>query len=178
MDQLLLEAIFQDHKIIGWDMDETLINGPHSKRFRKFINNHPEKKHCIITFRDKVDANNIWSELLECDEIPLLKKQFSSLSWMPDYIRYHKEEWPEDIQNITYDDILSQTHLELLNKHDFSHDDFNHAWTMLRDWKALECREVFATILVDDLVNLTQEGCKKYNIDFLNSVTLEKNLYI
>ena len=43
--------VLDQHNVIGWDIDQTLINGPNSVFFCAYILAHPEKVHHLITFR-------------------------------------------------------------------------------------------------------------------------------
>jgi hypothetical protein len=43
--------VLDEHAVIAWDMDSTLVNGPNSAFFRSYILAHPEKRHVVITHR-------------------------------------------------------------------------------------------------------------------------------
>lgn len=41
-------------------------------------------------------------------------------------------------------------------------------------WKAMVCYKQGFEVIVDDLQNYVLPGCKKFGVDFINSITLEK----
>src|SRR4051812_6783648 len=44
-------AALAQHAAIGWDIDGTLVDNVAAPAFYRFIAAHPEKRHCLVTFR-------------------------------------------------------------------------------------------------------------------------------
>ena len=154
--------ILDKHGIIFWDQDKTLIDGPHSDFFRDYIAHHTEKKHFIITFRDKDWANDIWEELQEagldarrhiqsvenCPE-DIYKSFAVEICGKFDHLTEEEKAWVAKVDVATYRRHLSE----------------------FLCWKAMRAKELGGTLLVDDLEDWVIHGCKLHGVEFYHSHT-------
>lgn len=138
------------NKGIGWDVDETLIDNPNSKRIQKFIKSHPEINHCIVTYRTHNLVSTIFSDIAEYN-VGLTQQNFSAVYTV------NQKLWIE-FDNIQYQRELKKiqgppTAIEL----------------EFFDWKALICKEHNLTALVDDRIEWLMYPCQKYGIKLFDS---------
>lgn len=157
------------HKSVGWDMDETLVNGPMSTRWREFVLENPEVAHWVVTFRSKEDAESLWDELEAQHLYPLSRDLFEGLMFMPDRVRVPYEALPNKLKEADVSvepDAKTKRALELYK---YEWDDVKNRHLALQRWKAEACNEVGATVLVDDLEHLVKEGCEFHGVEFVNS---------
>lgn len=141
--------LLNQHHIICWDVDSTLINGRNSDFFQEYVVNNPKKEHHIVTFRsDPVDIYNLSSEL----HIPhknFSSDLFKSIQTMPQDMCIENID-SKIMQNIILnindhheDDVFKYTGItkqQLLNKIKKCH-----------YFKADACIKVGSKILIDDL---------------------------
>lgn len=141
---------FNPHQRIAWDMDGTLIGGPNSQRFRRYIARTPEKQHCVVTFRDRAWAGQIRGEL-------------GALGLDPNLIA-SVENCPELLHDIY---MASRNPASCAPKALA-----DHAARQFVRWKGRKARELGCTILVDDLADWVVLGCQENGVAFLDA-TLE-----
>lgn len=156
-----VKSILDRHNKIAWDADETLINGPHSELFCRYVTEHPETEHHIVTFRHGSWAQKV---LLEIEAYGLNKDQFAGLHHLPhdgfywcndavenksDQLEYYSEQWGWTVEQIK--------------------DNSNYFVI----FKGLKAAEIGATILIDDKPHWVLKGCDENKIAFLDSITLE-----
>lgn len=143
------------HKAIGWDFDETLIDSPASGILNKFIIDHPEIRHVIVTFRTHGFQDRVFQDLRDFGQVyrerVASKKSFS------------------DVLNV--DDELFIQHYQIAELRHFGH--FSGPLTpeeiAYRDWKGKICKKNGLTALVDDNVEHTREGCEKAGVKFFDT---------
>ncbi len=157
----IIEAALNDHEVIGWDADSTLINGPYSELLCEYLLENPQKKHHIITFREAgPHAEGIWRDLKNYN---VFKEHIETLNPCPlvlheSYgIHQLAEKYWKD-----YSESLGLT-VEQMKKH-------AEAFPL---WKAAVCQRLGCSILVDDYIHWTIDGCQMFNIRLLNSITLD-----
>jgi hypothetical protein len=135
------------HQKIGWDMDGTLIQGPNADLFRAYIVAHPEKRHHVITFRDREWAKVIHHELALVGLDPAL---IASV-----------ENCPEPLHDMF---MLSREPGNVVPK--VVADRAVHGF--LR-WKGRRAGELGCTILVDDMTEWVVLGCQENGVTFLDA---------
>lgn len=139
--------ILEAHQNLAWDFDGTLIQGPNSERFRAYIAAHPQKRHHVITFRDRE-----WADL-----IPM---ELGTLGLDPALIA-SVENCPEPLHDMF---MLGREpgsgvprRIADMAVHHF-----------LR-WKGRRARELGCTILVDDIADWVVRGCEEHGVAFLDA---------
>jgi hypothetical protein len=141
--------LLKQHRKIAWDMDDTLINGPHSKLLRDYIIDHPEQTHHIITFRTGPSLDrprSTWAEdaLHELVALGVPEERIAGICGVPEeYYRAWVQYGRNGIETPGYREYLG--------------------------WKAFKAREIGATALVDDREDVVADGCKLYGITFIHS---------
>lgn len=158
------------HQIIGWDLDETLINGVNSIAWRKFVHDNPTKHHWIITFRNLEQSKSAWEELSSEFLYPLNQEHFQGLLFLPDKNRipYDTLPWTLRKADVTKDPTpKDQRSLEI---HKLSWEDVRYRQNLSKHWKAQACNSVNATVLVDDLQDVVEEGCLLHGVKFVYSL--------
>lgn len=132
------------HHNLGWDFDGTLVEHPKSELMHAYIRAHPEKRHVIVTFRSHGWQHNIWDELASYEGAPR-PEAFEGIINMDDetYAKFHDaSRGPVFLMG---DDIRSYI-----------------------EWKGKKCAELGLTVLIDDMAEMVEEGCKKHSIIYLH----------
>jgi len=139
--------ILDRHDAIAWDVDKTLVNGPNSEFFCRYVKAHPEKKHVIVTFRTGagyIRRGQSWAEdaFEEVAVHGLSRKDFAGLLSVPDHL---------------YDAYASADGDAALV------DEFCH-------WKGQAAASAGCTVLVDDMEPEVIDGCQRHGVAFINSL--------
>jgi hypothetical protein len=156
--------ILDKHDVIAWDMDGTLVDGPNSEYFLLYIAAHPEKRHHVVTFRDRAWAAQTWSELRShgLDARARIRSVENCPEVIHDSYMFHKARG-----NLygprTYEYFNVATHNELTAE---QFDDFRQRYPM---WKGEKSLQLGATILVDDKPEWVAPGCAHFGIEFLHA---------
>lgn len=137
------------HKIIGWDLDQTLIESNASPLLHDFIVQHPEIQHIIVTFRSGEYRHTVWNDIANNTAI-INKNHFKSLCY------------PSEMLHETY-----FSH-KRLRESGFLNTSLTTAEIEYCEWKGYVCSQYGATALVDDLTHLVQPGCQKYNVQLFH----------
>jgi hypothetical protein len=139
-----LHAVLDQHSHLGWDMDSTLVGGPNSEFFRRYIAEHRNKRHHIITFRFQSWADLIPAELSAAGLDPVT---ISGIHACPPHLY--------DLHNeglLMPSDVTREA-----------------SYAFLR-WKGRVARRLGCTLLVDDLEDWVIHGCKEEGVGFLHSL--------
>lgn len=144
----LSHPLLDSHKVIAWDMDGTLVGGANSEFFRAYILAHPEKEHHIVTFRTGASPRFGKSKLWKDDAIHELLDHGVALDTISA---------THGIPDELFDQISSKR-LIVPGTHDAA-----------LYWKAAKSKEIGATVLIDDLVAWTEEGCRYHGIAFIDA---------
>ena len=157
-ESVKMHPVLDKHSIIAWDMDNTLINGPNSDYFRDYILRHPEKSHHIITFRNKTWADMIWGELgrIGFDA----RTHISAIHNCPEDI--HDSFMVTGSGNIAILNFMHSRRMEM--------QDFERNITAFPLWKGFKCKQIGASIIIDDMPDFVIPGCSKYDIEFVNAL--------
>jgi hypothetical protein len=149
---------FQDlenHDAIAWDFDGTLYRHPKSPAMHRFILDHPSTRHVIVTFRSHGMQHDIWD---------LLDAAYGAASPTRDHF--------ESVLNIAdeiYERFAEQDRIRRMRKLAGQSDAPPHPdETAYTEWKGRICREHGLTVLVDDKIEHTLEGCEKAGVCFIN----------
>lgn len=140
----MFHPLLHKHEKIAWDMDGTLVDGLNSAFFRKYVTANKEKKHYIITFRDKKWADRIPSELAKSG---LDTKNFVSIHPCPSYL------WLAYATR----DRTPVGHPSLQLAHDYLH------------WKGRTAKKLGCTVLIDDMVDQVIKGCIFHEVEFYDA---------
>lgn len=158
--------ILNSHNNIGVDIDETLIGAnPRKIKLWKFIENNPNKKYWLITFRTGAFLDQAYSDIENETGGRLTRNTFQGIYGIPSdlsiafhrvdpFIRFRKsnpKKWERIHSYIPNFD-------ELVKQHDLS-----------QEWKGKKCSELGCTILIDDNIKAVLPGCEKYNVALLDS---------
>lgn len=143
----LSHPLLDPHEIIAWDFDGTLVDGANSEFFRAYILAHPEKQHHIVTFRTG-RSRRFHGKLWKDDAIHELLDHGVALDTIT-----AAHGIPENLF-----DTLPRGGLILPGSCEES-----------LYWKAAKAKEIGATVLVDDLVEWTEVGCRHHGIAFVDA---------
>lgn len=159
--------VFQSHKNIGVDIDDTLIGDNYYKHvLQKFIiDYHLEKNFYLITFRLGYWVDNAFADIAE-DNDDIKPKMFKGIWSVPQDLsdgyrkyRFHlknKHMWER------YDDEELAHLEELENLHKQYH-----------EWKGQQAKKLGCTILIDDMIELVKPGCDKYGVKLIHPLEVE-----
>jgi hypothetical protein len=153
-----------DHKIIGLDMDETLVGGPCSYILREWVKeNFINKELWIVTFRVGVYVPQVWSELAS---FHINRRQFAGLKSLPNALF---NDYCEVKKAFKYKDTNPNKFQRFLNAHKWTEEEAQRKHDALLHWKGETCASIGATVLVDDLPEMVIPGCKANNITLIHS---------
>lgn len=160
--------ILRDHMSIGWDIDETLINGPNSRKFQQFVVNNPQISHNLVTFRnDKEDIDNIANDLMSMD-IGFHIGLFDELRTVPLSIVEKYNEVHAHFK--TKKEYTSKKAIRILEYHKTTQEEVEKIIKDMHEWKSLACLEIGSTILVDDIYDDQKDHCDRNGIIILDSL--------
>lgn len=134
--------LLDHHDVIAWDMDGTLIDGPHSHFFRAYIMAHPEKTHHIVTFRDRLWAMRAPLELALFHRLPT--EHIAGVHDCPQNL------WQAYVQ-----------------RESFYQPDLVDAYLI---WKGKKAAELGCTVLVDDMAEQVIKGCELHSVAFIHAL--------
>lgn len=156
----MFHPILDKHDAIAWDMDGTLSDevhrAPNAKFFLAYIAAHPEKRHHIITFRNRSWADQIWGSL-------------SALGINVSLVR-SVESCPEIVHDCFQ---ISQKYGNrpdyYMSASELTHDEFAKHVARFTKWKAERAKQIGCTILVDDIADWVVDGCEHHGVEFLHA---------
>lgn len=130
------------HEAIAWDVDQTLINGPNSEFFCRYIRGNPHKRHFVVTFR----TPHSWAEqaLEQIRENGVDPRFISGVSSVPEHLF----------------EAFAQRHVTIDAARLL---EFNH-------WKGMEAARLGCSVLVDDMEEHVILGCQRHRVKFLHSL--------
>jgi hypothetical protein len=162
--------VLNSHLTIAWDLDGTLINGSRSWFWRRWIrDNYMRHKFWIVTFRGSRDANRIWNDL-ECCSDPLDPTWFEGIRVVEGVLWHAWVTLPTALQDLDHEAKLTEDLAQLVatSKLDLSSIiEINRA---IRAWKAVECKKLRATVLVEDREAFCKPYCDAMGITFVNAI--------
>jgi hypothetical protein len=150
-----MHPILDQHSVIAWDMDNTLIDGPNSEFFLEYIAAHPEKRHHVITFRNRWEANDVWGQLRGAG---LDTNLIRSVESCPEPIH--------DCYMIRRRADNRETRARYLEMDDLTRDQFNAYADAFVFWKGERAAVLKCTILVDDMPAWVLPGCYEHGVAF------------
>jgi hypothetical protein len=144
-------AALAQHAAIGWDIDGTLVDNPAAPALYRFIAAHPEKQHCLVTFRTH--------GLLRSIERDLARSGCKDMSIFDTLLSVPEDMWLQwALQTQRRKDGLLSGKLLL-------------AETVYMEWKGFICRQNGLTALVDDDRVNVERGCRRYGIVLFDATT-------
>lgn len=134
-------SILDEHDVIGWDFDGTLIDHPKAQSMHDYILDHPEKTHIIVTFRSHGMERNIWRDLGRENHRAPGRAAFK------DVINMSNKLFEEGYmaQKAVAASIVLPTKEYL-------------------EWKGKVCHDLGITVLVDDMPAMVIPGCDRYGV--------------
>lgn len=161
--------ILDNHLNIGIDIDQTLIDGPHSYFLQDYIRHYQGvKKFHLITFRYGYEFKNIERDLsYRSVDINL----FETINGIPEGWgkKYH-------LMSLAIRNALNNKNLKkvdrILSYHKMTNEEFMDLKIRVDRWKGFRCKELNCTAMVDDLRDFVEPGCIHYGVDFVDSLTL------
>lgn len=159
------------HDIIAWDFDETLIDNEHSTKFHDYILSNQDKEHWIVTFRDKQEALRCFP-ILRFINNDLTSDKFKGLIFLGEEIAATQNILPYEIRYGDPNSICEFT-LDILKKNNISIEKYKEIRNIDLYWKGKKCKDISATVMVDDLEHAVKPGCDFYGIEFINSKDIE-----
>lgn len=150
-----------NHRIIGVDIDNTLIGNSVAKHWLSdFIQKyHKDKEFHLITFRNGQSFERVWDDIQK--ELPLNDFHFKSLTGMPIHLSnvyfFHKKyknvakQQPHKMKRIEMYQNVNWKEIELLA-------------SLMLEWKGEICYKLGCSVLLDDMEHLVINGCQKYGI--------------
>jgi hypothetical protein len=168
---ILSHEVLDRHTRIAWDFDETLVDGPLSWFWRRWIrDNHNDHEFCIITFRSASQAAYIWDELSSCKD-PLKKQWFTNVISVPSVLWNAYVSIPSELQD--FDEPWKKTGLidHVLEEYNLKSDDVVEINRAIRAWKATECIKQKCYVFVEDREEFCRPYCDALGIEFVNALT-------
>lgn len=160
-------SVLDNHKIIGLDMDKTLIEGPCSYPLRQWVKeNFLQKEIWIITFRTGPYVAQVWNDLAP---FQLSREQFAGMKALPPKIY---TEYNEVKKAFRYKDTNPGKFQRFLAANKWTEEEAIRKHDALLHWKGEACASVGATVLVDDLPELVLPGCNTNGVTFVHSFYL------
>lgn len=143
------------HRKIALDFDGTVVEGASSAAIADYVTQHPDKLFYIVTFRTPDQAATISHELARAG---LSTDLFSQIVPMPRRLAFDFEEDQQfrraaampSIDRVPEDALLPGEH-KLLN------------------WKGFIARKLGATVLVDDMPEMSAYGCRKFGVELVDA---------
>jgi hypothetical protein len=133
--------LLDEHRVIAWDMDGTLIEGPNSAFFREYIATRRDKEHHVVTFRTPQRwVDEVYDELAGFGI---------------------RRDWLAGVHGVPVD--LYHAYAQ---QHSFHQPDKVNAFVR---WKGLKAKEIGATVLIDDMHDLVVHGCNDHGVCFLHA---------
>jgi hypothetical protein len=141
--------LLKAHDAIGWDFDGTLIGHPASDLLHAFILAYPKKRHVIVTFRTHGMEKHVWRDLGRYPFAPPARAfagvlNISNAAW-------------ED-----HEDALMRRGAGLLEGAATVEE------ALYREWKGMTCAQHGLTVLVDDMPELVEAGCRKHGVAYFH----------
>ena len=130
--------ILQKYQHIAWDLDGVLLDDIRSFHFHTYILEHPEQTHSVVTFRYREDRS-------------LVDNMFDEYRSGLSLFRFENERYLPVPKINKHRALLSQEEID-----------------EQREWKGLQCREIGAEVLIDDMAELVERGCKRYGIAYFH----------
>lgn len=154
--------ILDQHDSICWDMDGTLVANhfpaPNADFFHSYIKAHPQKRHVILTFRNKEWADEIYDELEGLgmrNARSLISEIISCPSMIHDSYMMHTNR-PHMVDRFKdHFGLDDETFMEYVDAFTF--------------WKGKMAKAAGCTILVDDLPEWVVDGCTEHGVVFLHA---------
>lgn len=147
-------ALLDQHDAIAWDFDGTLHGHHRSEAMHRYILDHSEKRHVIVTFRSHGMQHDIWDLLADYSGTVPTREHFDGVL---------------NISDEMYERFATQDRIRRMRKLAGQPDDPPHAdETAYVEWKGRICRQHGLTVLVDDKIDHTEAGCRKFGICFIN----------
>ena len=159
-------AILNFHNRIGVDIDETLIGSNQRKvKLWSFIENNPNKKYWLITFRTGVFLDQSYDDIETESGGRITRDMFEGLYGIPPElsIAYHR------VEPFIRFRKSNPKKWERIHNHIPNFDDLVRKYDLSREWKGQKCKELGCTVLIDDNISSVLPGCEKYNIVLLDS---------
>ena len=128
--------IVRNHHTFAWDMDETLVNGPHSPFWRECVKARPDALHYIVTFREKIDTLTIWDELSSVSLFPLHRDQFQGILYLPDRVRIPFDSMPSALRAANIHSEPTDKVRRILNTYRYDWEDVKDRHRAFSHWKA------------------------------------------
>lgn len=159
-------AILNFHTRIGVDIDETLVGSNQRKiKLWKYIKNNPNKKYWLITFRTGSFLDQAYRDIEIESKGVITRNNFEGIYGIPSElsIAFHRVS-PFINFRKTNPKIWEKIRIHMPNL-----DELANQYDLSREWKGKKCYELGCTILVDDNIDAVLPGCKKYNVELLDS---------
>jgi phosphoglycolate phosphatase-like HAD superfamily hydrolase len=135
-------SLLDQHDVIAWDLDGTLVNGENSRLLCEYILAHPEKTHHFITFRTPHDwAQDIFREL---QPVGITRFMIASVQSVPEHLYFaYASETAEDANMAHVSEFYA--------------------------WKGMRAAELGCTALVDDMRALVIRGCLLHGVTYVDA---------
>jgi hypothetical protein len=168
---LITHPILNDHTIIAWDVDLTLVDGRKSIFWRRWLKDNREgRKNWIVTFRTDTALQEVWKDLTTCHE-PLEVSWFEGLYSIPPDLAKSYVSLHHLLKGIETPEQVTPKLTRILDRFGPSLDEVIHLNKTSRLWKAQTCKDIGATVLVEDLEDFCKPGCDIHGIVFVNAIT-------
>lgn len=143
----------RNFRAIAFDLDGTLIDRVNDS-IRDYVLSSSDQKFNIVTFRPRSEGRQIAAELSYAG---LDIERFADVVFCPDrLVREFQED--QKMRRAAGLPILGRNTQNLLEG------EFKYV-----NWKGFVARKLGCQLLVDDMPYLTQPGCVKYNVEFLDA---------
>lgn len=138
-------SILDQHEIIGWDFDGTLLDHPKSVLMHQYIAQTPAKTHYIITHRSHNMEKTMWDEMEFHYPGSLSRELFNGVVNISD-----------ELYNGFYRSTRSLGGLIIPD------------YDAYVNWKGEICQSLGVTIMIDDNSDHVRPGCVKHGIAYIH----------
>lgn len=157
--------ILNSHDIVALDIDDTLVAGPKSLELQDWVSkNHDKKEIHLVTFRTGFNFQQV-DGTLRWYNVP--KEWFKGIHGIPQNVSelYYMA---RNVKDLLRDRPAKAD--RVLNYHKLDLDQVDKLILDAKLWKGKKCKEIGATVLVDDLEYMVLPGCEHYGIQFVSSI--------
>jgi hypothetical protein len=140
-----INELLDPHSVIGWDVDGTILDHHLAPAMHRYIREHRQKCHFIVTFRSHGWQHDIFDDLAELHDWFPDKSYFNGVVNLPDAMLEAERLARQTQDNPAHTDIIA-----------------------LLEWKGLVCSQHGITVLIDDMTDAVSRGCDRYGVLHIN----------
>ena len=176
MEYEKIKSVLDRHQTIGWDVDSTLIKGPNSKHFQRYIVETPMKAHHIVTFRTGDFLGCLPTSIdVEREVKGFDLNLFDGIHGIPDerFARGFCTERFVPTYMLKHEDVLHVDPDMFEGSFGFAKDVYLSDHHACFSFKAETCKKIGASVLIDDMVEDQKVYCRDAGIMLFDAIKRE-----